>query len=104
MRIRNPIQLGQNLFGFGFLWFGSAVTWFAPDTYGARPGVFSPLTPGFANVVLRAEFVVSAAMAAAGVLVRRSAFRKLSLADYIFVLASATVPVLVVFKMYASVR
>jgi hypothetical protein len=51
------------------------------------------------NIILRAEFVTSATFVAVGILLRRSAVRKLSLADYIIVFASASVPVLCVFKM-----
>jgi hypothetical protein len=68
------------------------------------PGVFSPLTPGFANVLVRVEFVLSAALAAVGILVRRSAVRKLSLADYIIVFACASIPVLCMFELYERAR
>jgi hypothetical protein len=103
-RPRDPIQLGKNLLGVGVLWFASSVTWFVLDSFWMPPGVFSPFVPGFANVVIRAEFVMSAAMAAAGILVWRSASRELSLADYLIVLSCASIPVLCVFTMYEWVR
>ena len=104
MRLQNPIRLGENLLGFGILWFGSSVCWFLLDTFWGPPGVFSPLRPGFANVVLRCEFVLSAAAAAAGVLIRRRALRALSAADYFVVLVCASIPVVGVFTLYEWAR
>ena len=99
---RDPTQRGKNLLGFGVLWFTSSFTWFVLDSFWP-PGAWTlpPLNrpQSFANIFLRAEFVMSATFAAVGTLVRVSAFRKLFLADYIIVLSCASVPVLCVFKM-----
>jgi hypothetical protein len=96
-------DLGTNLLGFGILWFSSAFLWFVMDSFWPPLGI-STLPPldrpqTIFNIVLRAEFVLSAAFVAVGILLRRRASRKLSLADYVIVVACASIPVLLVFKM-----
>jgi len=80
-------DLGQNLFGFGVLCFGSGSFWCA----------FSSVF--FVQSTSRAEVVMSAIVAAYGILLWRSAFRELSLANYIIVLSCASVLILCAFKM-----
>jgi hypothetical protein len=82
--------------------FGSTFIWLlldSSDPTKALPPLDRPQS--IYNMVLRAEFVVSATMAAAGILVRRRKVRELSLMDYIIVLSCASVTVLCVFKMPA---
>lgn len=96
--------LGTNLLGFGILWFASSFLWFVMDSFWP-PGIWTlpPLDrpQTIYNIILRAEFVTSAALVAVGILLRRSVLRKLSLPDYIIVFLCAAVPVLGVFKMAA---
>jgi len=95
--------LGTNLLGFGILWFAISFLWFVMDSFWPPLGAFTlpPLDhpQSVANIILRAEFVTSPTLAAVGILLRRSAARKLSLADYIIVFFCAAIPVLGVFKM-----
>ncbi len=73
---------GKKLFGTGVLLFVWGLIWFR------GPGLFSlhPLSErhGMTNVIDRAAIVIRAFLAAYGLLVWRSAFRNLSLANYIF--------------------
>jgi hypothetical protein len=98
-------DLGNNLLGFGILWFASSFLWFVMDSFWPPLGVWTlpPLhhPQTIYNIILRAEFVTSATLAAVGILLRRRVFRKLFLTDYIIVFSCAAVPVLVVFKMAA---
>jgi len=80
-------DLGQNLFGFGVLCFGSGSFWYA----------FSSVF--FLQSTSRVQIVMSATIAAYGILLWRSAFRELSLANYITVLSCASVLILCAFKM-----
>ena len=102
MSTRQKIDLGNNLLGFGILWFSGTFAWFLLDSFDP-PGIWTlpPLShpQSIYNIVSRAEFIISATFAAVGILLRRSAFRKLSLADYIIVFSCASVPVLCVFIM-----
>jgi len=83
-------EQGKKLFGTGVFLFGHGLIWFK------SPGIFTFLPfsdrHGFFNIFFRAEIVIGVALAAYGILVWRSAFRKLSLANYIIV--SSCVPVL----------
>jgi hypothetical protein len=80
-------EQGQKLFGFGVLWFTSSSYTLVAFNY-------------FPQRISRAEIVMSALLAAYGILLWRSAFRKLSLANCIIVLSCASVLVLWAFKMY----
>ena len=90
-------QQGKKLFGIGVLFFGHGFAWFR------APGIFSllPLSgrQGIFNVLFRAEIVIGVILAAYGMLVWRSAFRKLSLAGYIIVSSCVVVFLLCVSKM-----
>jgi len=81
---------GVFLFGYGVIWFKS-------------PGIFTLLpfsdTHRFFNIFFRASIVIGVILAAYGMLVWRSVFRKLSLANYIIVLSCAPVLLLCVSKM-----
>lgn len=96
-------DLGTNLLGFGILWFSTSFVWFVMDSFWPPLGIWTlpPLDrpQSIFNIILRGEFVLSAAFVAAGILLRRRATRKLSVADYVIVIACATVPVLLVFKL-----
>jgi hypothetical protein len=90
-------EQGKKLFGTGVLLFGHGLVWFK------SPGIFT-LLPFSArhsifNIFFRAEIVIGVILAAYGMLVWRSAFRKVSLANYIIVLSCAPVLLLCVSKM-----
>jgi len=103
MTTNHKADRGKSLLGFGILWFTSSFTWFVLDYFWPPLGIWTlpPLDrpQSIYNIILRAEFVISASLVAVGILVWRSAFRKLSLTDYIIVIFCASVPVLCVFKM-----
>jgi hypothetical protein len=88
---------GKKLFGTGVLLFGHGLIWFK------SPGIFTllPLSDrhGIFNIFYRAEIVIGVILAAYGLLVWRSAFRKLSLANCIIVLSCAPVLLLCVSKL-----
>ena len=88
---------GKKLFGTGVLLFGHGLIWFK------SPGIFTllPLSDrhGIFNIFHRAEIVIGVILAAYGMLVWRSAFRKLSLANCIIVLSCAPVLLLCVSKL-----
>ena len=85
-------EQGKKLFGTGVFLFGHGFIWFR------SPGIFTLLPfrgrHGIFNIFFRAEIVIGVLLAACGMLAWRSAFRKLSLANYIIVLSC--VPVLLV--------
>ena len=61
--------------------------------------------PGvFYKILVRAEFVLSALMAATGILMWRGAARKLSPLHYIVVYSTALAVVLVVFNLYGFIH
>jgi hypothetical protein len=82
------IAVGCVWFVFVFFWPPVVVvlSWFNPPE-----AVYS--------TVIRAEFAMSAALVAVGILLRRRAVRRLSPADYMLVLLGSTIPVLVVFSL-----
>ena len=80
---RKPFGIGVFLFAHGLIWLKSPGI-FTPLPFGDRYGIF--------NIFFRAEIVIGVILAAYGMLLWRSAFRKLSLANYIIVLSC--VPVL----------
>jgi hypothetical protein len=88
---------GKKLFGTGVFLFGHGLIWFK------SPGIFTLLPfsarHGIFNIFFRAEIVIGVILAAYGMLVWRSAFRKLSLANYIIVLSCAPVLLLCVSRM-----
>src|ERR1700730_18039038 len=90
-------EQGKKLFGTGVFLFGHGLIWFK------SPGMFtlllmSDLHSSF-NIFHRAEIVIGLTLAAYGMLVWRSAFCKLSLANYIIVLSCAPVLLLCVSKL-----
>ena len=95
-RTYQPEQ-GKKLFGIGAFLFGHGLIWFK------SPGIFTllPLSGVHSvfNIFYRAEIVLGIALAAYGMLVWRSASRKLSLANYIIVLSCAPVVLLCVSKV-----
>ena len=90
-------EQGKKLFGIGVFLFGHGLVWFK------APGIFTllPLSArdSIFNILFGAEIVIGVILAAYGTLVWRSAFRKLSLANYIIVLSGVPVLLLCVSKM-----
>ena len=87
---------GKKLFGTSVLFFTQGLTWFGFDSPG---GIFTLRPLNIDDAFFRAEIVIGAIVAAYGMLVWRSASRKLSLANYIIVLSCAPVLFLCVSKM-----
>ena len=96
----NQAYQGKKLFGIGVLLFGHGLIWFDSSR---SPGIFTflPLSNVHTtfNLFHRAEIVIGVALAAYGLLVWRSASRKLSLANYIIVLSCMPVLLLCASKM-----
>jgi hypothetical protein len=90
-------EQGKKLFGTGVFLLGHGLIWFK------SPGIFTllPLSDVHSsfNIFHRAEIVIGVILAAYGMLVWRSAFRKLSLANYIIVLSCVPVLLLCVSKL-----
>ena len=90
-------EQGEKLFGIGVLLFGQGLIWFK------WPGIFTLISlsdrHGISNIISRDEIVIGIILAAYGILEWRSAFRKLSLANYIIVLSCAPVLLLCVSRM-----
>jgi hypothetical protein len=90
-------EQGKKLFGIGILLFAQGLVWFK------WPGIFTLISlsdrHGISNIISRDEIVIGVILAAYGILVWRSTFRKLSLANYIIVLFCAPVLLLCVSKM-----
>jgi hypothetical protein len=86
-------EQGEKIFGSGVFLFADGLIWFK------SPGIFTLLpfsdTHRFFNIFFRASIVIGVILAAYGMLVWRSAFRKLS----IIVLSCAPVLLLCVSKM-----
>ena len=97
MTTDDKAEQGKKLFGTGVLMFEHGLIWFK------SPGIFTllPLSDRHSifNIFFRAEIVIGVILTAYGMLVWRSAFRKLSLANYIIVLSCAPVLLLCVSKM-----
>jgi amino acid permease len=74
---------GKKLFGTSILFFTQGLTWFGFDSPG---GIFTLQPLKMDDAFFRAEIVIGAIVAAYGILVWRSASRKLSLANYIIVI------------------
>ncbi len=84
-------QAGTGVFSFahGLIWFRSS----------SPGGIFTLRSLKMFDTFFRAEIVIGAILAAYGILVWRSAFRKLSLANYIIVLSCVPVLLLCVSKL-----
>jgi len=89
-------EQGKKLFGIGVFSFAHGLIWF----HSSSPGGIFTLRPLYMfDAFFRAEIVVGTILAAYGMLVWRSAFRKLSLANYLIVLSGVPVLLLCVSKM-----
>jgi hypothetical protein len=86
---------GRKLFGAGVLMFGQGFIWFHASWPG---GIFTLHPLNYLDAFSRAEIVIGVVMAAYGTLVWRSAFRDLSLANYIIVLPCVPILLLCVSK------
>ena len=87
---------GKKLFGTSVLFFTQGLTWFGFDSPG---GIFTLQPLNMDDAFFRVEIVIGAIVAAYGILVWRSASRKLSLANYIIVLSCVAVLLLCVSKL-----
>jgi amino acid permease len=87
---------GKKLFGTSVLFFTQGLTWFGFDSPG---GIFTLQRLNMDDAFFRVEIVIGAIVAAYGILVWRSASRKLSLANYIIVLFCVAVLLLCVSKL-----
>jgi hypothetical protein len=83
-------EQGKKIFGTAVFAFGNGLVWFRASSQG---GVFTLQPLNIFEAIFRAEIVLGAIVAAFGILVWRSASRKLSLANYVIVLSC--VPVLI---------
>jgi len=81
-------EQGKRTFGTAVLFFAQGLGWFGFDTSG---GIFTLQPLKMNDAIFRAEIVVGAIVAAYGVLVWRSASRKLSVANCIIVTACVAV-------------
>ena len=81
-------EQGKKLLGTSILFFSQGLTWFGLDLPG---GIFTLRPLNTFDALFRAEIVIGAIVAAYGMLVWRSASRKLSLANYIIVLSCVAV-------------
>jgi hypothetical protein len=77
-------EQGRKIFGTSLLFFCQGLGWFGLDSPG---GIFTLRPLNIDDAFFRAEIVIGAIVAAYGMLVWRSASRKLSLANYIIVLS-----------------
>jgi hypothetical protein len=81
-------EQGKKIFAIGVLFFSQGLTWFSLTSPG---GIFT-LRPLHIDVAfLRGEIVIGAIVAAYGMLLWRSASRKLSHANYVIVLSGVAV-------------
>jgi hypothetical protein len=81
-------EQGKKLFGISVLFFAQGLTWFSFTSPG---GIFTLRPLNMDAAFLRGEIVVGAIVAAYGMLVWRSASRKLTLANYVIMLSCAAV-------------
>jgi len=79
---------GKKLFAISVLFFSQGLTWFGLDLPG---GIFTLRPLNTFDAFFRAEIVIGAIVAAYGMLVWRSASRKLSVANYIIVFSCVAV-------------
>src|ERR1700692_4013210 len=89
-------EQGKKLLGTSVLFFAQGLTWFGFDSPG---GIFYLQPLNMDDACFLAEIVIGAIVAAYGILVWRSASRKLSLANYIIVLSCVAVLLLCVSKL-----
>ena len=101
MAKRATSSLGEWLVAIGCVWFVLAFFWWPPAVI-----LFSwfPFPAVFFQMLLPAEFLISAAMVASGILLRRRSIKKLALADYIIVFVGVSIPILAVFNLYGWVH
>ena len=101
MTADNKSALGKKLLLVGCAWFILDFFWLPPMMlllgWFSLPGIFY-------KILVRAEFVLSALMAATGILMWRGAARKLSPLHYIVVYSTALAVVLVVFNLYGFIH
>jgi hypothetical protein len=98
-------NLGNLLIWIGCIWFVLTFFWLSPLMIilgSVDPWMRLPENVG--SVILRAEFAASAATAAAGILLRIRAKRKLSVAHYFVVFGAASIPVWCVFVLYGWIH
>jgi amino acid permease len=81
-------EQGKKIFGTAVLFFSQGLGWFGLDSPG---GIFTLRPLNIDDAFFRAEIVIGAIVAAYGMLVWRSASRKLSLANYVIVVSCAAV-------------
>ncbi|HXP80302.1 MAG TPA: hypothetical protein VN976_10395 [Verrucomicrobiae bacterium] len=81
-------EQGKKLFVTSLLFFAQGLTWFGLDSPG---GIFTLQPLKMDDAFFRAEIVIGAIVAAYGMLVWRSASRKLSLANYVIVVSCVAV-------------
>jgi hypothetical protein len=81
-------ERGRKIFGTSLLFFSQGLYWFGVDLPG---GIFTLRPLNTFDALFRAEIVIGAIVVACGMLVWRSASRKLSLANYIIVSACVAV-------------
>jgi hypothetical protein len=81
-------EQGKKLFGIGVLFFAQGLSWFSFTSPG---GIFTLRPLNMDAAFLRGEIVIGAIVAAYGMLVWRSASRKLTLANYVIMLSCAAV-------------
>ena len=84
----NQAEQGKKIFVSSLLFFAQGLTWFGLDSPG---GIFTLQPLKMDDVFFRAEIVIGAIVAAYGMLVWRSASRKLSLANYGIVVSCVAV-------------
>jgi len=89
-------EQGKKLFGTGVFSFAHGLIWFRSSSPG---GIFTLRSLNMFDTFFRAEIVIGAILAAYGMLAWRSAFRKLSLANYIIALSCVPVLLLCVSKL-----
>jgi hypothetical protein len=94
-------ELGKRLLVVGCVWFTLAFFWLPPLML--LLGWFS-LPSIFYKVLVRAEFVSSALMAATGIVMWRGAARRQSALHYIVAYSIALAVVLVVFNLYGFIH
>src|SRR5258708_29194335 len=85
-------EQGKKIIGTSVLFFAQGLTWFGFDSPG---GIFTLQPLNLNDAFFRAEIVIGAIVAACGILVWRSASRKLSPANYIIVSSCLAVLLLV---------
>jgi len=87
---------GKKLFGTGVFLFADGLIWFRSTS---PEGIFTLRPLNMVDTFFRGGIVIGVLLAAYGMLVWRSAFRKLSLANYVIVLSCAPVLLLCASKM-----